>query len=150
MHLMHGLIINRAKFMKKQTILISVLALVAGFNSCTQIEEPNMETVTPAAGEKIKIILNADRGSATKAPETRVYVGSTSGNRVTYYWNDADQIGVIPLNINDSDPNYVTEEKEILSNKNYATFNAYITSDGFNASANPHLLIYYPYSLSYV
>lgn len=107
-----------------------------------------METVTPAAGEKIKIILNADRGSATKAPETRVYVGSTSGNRVTYYWNDADQIGVIPLNINDSDPNYVTEEKEILSNKNYATFNAYITSDGFNASANPHLFIYYPYSES--
>lgn len=107
-----------------------------------------METVTPAAGEKIKIILNADRGSATKAPETRVYVGSTSGNRVTYYWNDADQIGVIPLNINDSNPNYVTEEKEILSNKNYATFNAYITSDGFNASANPHLLIYYPYSES--
>lgn len=134
--------------MKKHIIFIASLALLAGFNSCVQMEEPEVETVTPQAGEKIKVILNADRGSSTKSPETRVYVGSIANNRVTYYWNDADQIGVIPLNITDSAPNYVTEEKEILSNKNYATFNAYITSDGYSPSSNPHLLIYYPYSES--
>ena len=134
--------------MKKHIILIASLALLAGFNSCVQMEEPEADTVTPAAGEKIKVVLNADRGTSTKSPETRVYVGSTSGNNVTFYWNEADKIGVIPLNIEDSSPNYVTEEKEIMTNKNYATFNAYITSDGYDTSANPHLLIYYPYSES--
>ena len=132
--------------MKRYQILASAFALALGLISCAQLEEFDQDVVVPEAGEKIKVVLNAERGASVKSSDTRVYVGSTSGGAVTYYWNDNDQIGVVPLNIRDSRPNYHSAEKEIHSNRNYATFNAYITSDGFDTSQNPHLFIYYPYN----
>lgn len=134
--------------MKKNTKILYFAAAFAAIWSCTQLEEPDKELYIPSSGETIKLVLNAERGSSKKSPDTRIYVGSASGNSVAYYWSESDEIGVIPLNIVDSNPNYVTEEKEIMSNKNYATFNAYITSDGYDDSKNPHLLIYYPYNKS--
>ncbi len=132
--------------MNRYGILASAFALALGLVSCAQLEEFDQDVVVPEAGEKIKVVLNAERGESVKSADTRVYVGSTSGGVVTYYWNDNDQIGVVPLNIRDSRPNYHSAEKEIHSNRNYATFNAYITSDGFDTSQNPHLFIYYPYN----
>ena len=134
--------------MKKYISIISLAALAVGLGSCTHLEDFTPDRYVPETGEKIKLVLNANRGQSS-SPETRIYVGATSGNKVTYYWNNDDQIGIIPMNIEDSKPNYVTTEKEIIeANKNYATFNAYITADGFEASAEPHLLIYYPYNES--
>lgn len=143
-----GLTIKELNIMKKYISIISLAALAVGLGSCTHLEDFTPDRYVPETGEKIKLVLNANRGQSS-SPETRIYVGATSGNKVTYYWNNDDQIGIIPMNIEDSKPNYVTTEKEIIeANKNYATFNAYITADGFEASAEPHLLIYYPYNES--
>ena len=144
-----GLIIKKNCIMNRYGILASAFALALGLVSCAQLEEFEQDVLVPEAGEKIKLILNAERGESVKSADTRVYVGSTSGGKVTYYWSDNDQIGVVPLNlstINNVKPNYHSYEKEIHSNRNYATFNAYITSDGFDTSKNPHLFIYYPYN----
>ena len=145
-HLTLGLIIKKNCIMNRYGILASAFALALGLVSCAQLEEFEQDVLVPEAGEKIKLILNAERGESVKSADTRVYVGSASGGKVTYYWSDNDQIGVVPLNIIDSRPNYHSAEKEIHSNRNYATFNAYITSDGFDTSQNPHLFIYYPYN----
>lgn len=116
--------------------------------SCDRLEEMENDGYVPAKGETIKIILNAEKGATKSAPQTRVFVGNTSGGKVTYYWNEEDQIGVIPLSLADAKPNYVTKENSINpGNRNQATFEAYISADGYS-QASHDLLIYYPYNSS--
>ena len=101
----------------------------------------------PAPGETVKLTLNADKGGSEANPDTRVYVGQVSGSKVRYYWNEEDQIGVIPF-LTDAKPNYVTKETQInQGDKNLAQFEAYITAEGYNTAA-ANLLIYYPYNSS--
>lgn len=134
--------------MKKQYKYISAIILAAGVWSCTQLEEFRQDDYIPAKGELIKVTLAAGRGESAKTPQTRVFVGNTSNGKVTYYWNEDDQIGVIPLSLTEAKPNYVTKENAINpSNRNLATFEAYISADGFSASSHD-LLIYYPYNSS--
>lgn len=127
-------------------IAISALAVVAF--SCTRLEEFEKEGYIPEKGETIKVILNAGKGETVSSPQTRIFVGNTSNGKVTYYWNEDDQIGVIPLSLYDAKPNYVTKENAINpNNRNQATFEAYISADGFS-QASHDLLIYYPYNSS--
>ena len=134
--------------MKRIFRYIAATALACGALSCTEFEEFNNDTYIPAPGEKIKLTLNATRGGSDVDPDTRVYVGQIVGNKVRYYWNEGDQIGVIPLTITDAKPNYVTSETAInAGDKNLAQFEAYIEAEGYNSSQQ-HLLIYYPYNSS--
>lgn len=124
--------------------------LAAGISSCVEFEEIVTEKYIPKPGETIHLSLNADRGESDVDQDTRVYVGQIVGNKVKYYWNEGDQIGVIPFFTFDknSKPNYVTSELEIYSdNQNLARFGAYITANGYNTDT-PDLLIYYPYNSS--
>jgi hypothetical protein len=107
--------------MKRIFRYIAATALACGALSCTEFEEFNNDTYIPAPGEKIKLTLNATRGGSDVDPDTRVYVGQIVGNKVRYYWNEGDQIGVIPLTITDAKPNYVTSETAInAGDKNLA------------------------------
>lgn len=134
--------------MKRIFRYIAATALACGALSCTEFEEFNNDTYIPAPGEKIKLTLNATRGGSDVDPDTRVYVGQIVGNKVRYYWNEGDQIGVIPLTITDAKPNYVTSETAInAGDKNLAQFEAYIEAEGYETSQQ-HLLIYYPYNSS--
>lgn len=134
--------------MKRIFRYIAATALACGALSCTEFEEFNNDTYIPAPGEKIKLTLNATRGGSDVDPDTRVYVGQIVGNKVRYYWNEGDQIGVIPLTITDAKPNYVTSETAInAGDKNLAQFEAYIEAEGYDTSQQ-HLLIYYPYNSS--
>ena len=135
--------------MKRYIKNIAAILLAASVCACSEYDElENNGGYIPAPGETIKLVLNADKGEADVTPETRVFVGNTNGGKVTYYWNDGDQIGVIPMNISNSNPNYVTEEVQIYSdNQNQAQFASYITGDEYK-NATPHLLIYYPYNKS--
>lgn len=136
--------------MKRYIKNIAALLLAASVCGCSEFEEldNNAGGYTPAPGETIKLVLNADKGEADVTPETRVFVGKTEGGKVTYYWNDGDQIGIVPLDMSNKSPNYVTEEVNInSSNKNEAQFAAYITGDDYN-SQEPKLLIYYPFNES--
>lgn len=134
--------------MKRIFRYIAATALACSALSCTEFEEFNNDTYIPAPGEKIKLTLNATRGGSDVDPDTRVYVGQIVGNKVRYYWNEGDQIGVIPLTITDAKPNYVTSETAInAGDKNLAQFEAYIEAEGYDTSQQ-HLLIYYPYNSS--
>lgn len=134
--------------MKRIFRYIAATALACAALSCTEFEEFNNDTYIPAPGEKIKLTLNATRGGSDVDPDTRVYVGQIVGNKVRYYWNEGDQIGVIPLTITDAKPNYVTSETAInAGDKNLAQFEAYIEAEGYDTSQQ-HLLIYYPYNSS--
>lgn len=134
--------------MKRIFRYIAATALACGALSCTEFEEFNNDTYIPAPGEKIKLTLNATRGGSDVDPDTRVYVGQIVGNKVRYYWNEGDQIGVIPLTITDAKPNYVTSETAInAGDKNLAQFEAYIEAEGYDSSQQ-HLFIYYPYNSS--
>ena len=135
--------------MKRYIKNIAAILLAASVCACSEYDElENNGGYIPAPGETIKLVLNADKGEADVTPETRVFVGNTNGGKVTYYWNDGDQIGIVPLDMTNKSPNYVTEEVNInSSNKNQAQFAAYITGDDYN-SQEPKLLIYYPFNES--
>lgn len=134
--------------MKRNFRYIAAIVLATSFFSCTEFEElHNGEAYVPAPGETVKLTLSADKGGSNVGADTRVYVGQIVGNKVRYYWNEEDQIGVIPF-LQDAKPNYVTKETQInQSDKNLAQFEAYITAEGYNTSA-ANLLIYYPYNSS--
>lgn len=139
--------------MKKQYTLISALALVLGICSCTHEEFGQDHYIE--SGDKVRLILTAERGESVSSPATRVYVGETSGGQngtsgsVRYYWNTSDKIGVLPLNLGTTAaPNYESPLTEIMGDKNYAQFETYFTAEGFDATTNPQLLIYYPYNSS--
>lgn len=139
--------------MKKQYTLISALALVLGICSCTHEEFGQDHYIE--SGDKVRLILTAERGESVSSPATRVYVGETSGGQngtsgsVRYHWNTSDKIGVLPLNLGTTAaPNYESPLTEIMGDKNYAQFETYFTAEGFDATTNPQLLIYYPYNSS--
>lgn len=139
--------------MKKHYTLISALALVLGICSCAPEEFGQNHYIEN--GDKVRLILTAERGESVSSPETRVYVGETSGGQngtsgsVRYHWNTSDRIGVLPLNLGTkADPNYESPLTEIMGDKNYAQFETYFTADGFDSTTNPQLLIYYPYNSS--
>lgn len=139
--------------MKKQYTLISALALVLGICSCAPEEFGQNHYIEN--GDKVRLILTAERGESVSSPETRVYVGETSGGQngasgsVRYHWNTSDRIGVLPLNLGtNASPNYESPLTEIMGDKNYAQFETYFTAEGFDATTNPQLLIYYPYNSS--
>lgn len=139
--------------MKKQYTLISALALVLGICSCTHEEFGQNHYIE--SGDKVRLILTAERGESVSSPATRVYVGETSGGQngtsgsVRYHWNTSDKIGVLPLNLGTTAaPNYESPLTEIMGDKNYAQFETYFTAEGFDATTNPQLLIYYPYNSS--
>ncbi len=139
--------------MKKQYTLISALALVLGICSCTHEEFGQDHYIE--SGDKVRLILTAERGESVSSPATRVYVGETSGGQngtsgsVRYHWNTSDKIGVLPLNLGTAAaPNYESPLTEIMGDKNYAQFETYFTAEGFDAITNPQLLIYYPYNSS--
>lgn len=133
--------------MKRNFRYIAAIVLATGICSCTEFEEFNKnDNYVPAPGETVKLILSADKGGSDVGPDTRVYVGEITGGKVRYFWNEEDQIGVIPF-LQDANPNYVTKETLIQSDKNLAQFEAYITAEGYNTSA-ANLLIYYPYNSS--
>ncbi|MBR5274846.1 MAG: hypothetical protein IKU33_06350 [Bacteroidales bacterium] len=134
--------------MKRNFRYIAAIVLATSFFSCTEFEEfHNGEAYVPAPGETVKLTLSADKGGSNVGADTRVYVGQIVGNKVRYYWNEEDQIGVIPF-LDDAKPNYVTKETQInQGDKNLAQFEAYITAEGYNDSA-ANLLIYYPYNSS--
>ena len=137
--------------MKRYLKYITTIALAASVCACSEVEDLGGDTTyIPAPGETIKLVLNAHKGNLETNPETRVFVGETdkNNNKVRYYWNEEDQIGVIPFEITDASPNYVTKEVSINpSDKNKAQFEAYITGEDY-ANAEPKLLVYYPYNSS--
>ena len=134
--------------MKKVFRYFAAAMCAAGLFSCVELETPNDDQIIAGSGEKVKLILNASKGETKSSPDTKVYVGQVGNGKVRYYWNENDQIGVIPLNVTDSKPNYVTTESQINpGNKNQAQFESYIQADGYS-TAEPNLLIYYPYNSS--
>ena len=134
--------------MKKVFRYFAAAMCAAGLFSCVELETPNDDQIIAGSGEKVKLILNASKGETKSSPDTKVYVGQVGNGKVRYYWNENDQIGVIPFNVTDSKPNYVTTESQINpSNKNQAQFESYIQADGYGTKA-PDLLIYYPYNSS--
>lgn len=133
--------------MKRSYIYIAAAAMAASLFSCSQLEELEKDQYIPAPGESVRLILNASKGETKSSADTKVYVGQTSNGKVRYYWNEEDQIGVIPF-LDDAKPNYVTKEVQINpSNKNQAQFETYLQADGYK-TAQPDLLIYYPYNSS--
>ena len=138
--------------MKKLFRYIAAVVFATSMFSCAELEDVNGGLDKPEAGEKIKLILNVEKGAVKSSDDTKIYVGQTSGGTVKYYWNENDQIGVIPLDVASSaqnvKPNYVTAESQINpSNKNQAQFESYLQTDGYTTS-EPNLLIYYPYNSS--
>ena len=126
---------------------ISIITFAAGLYSCTEFEELEKDQYVPAPGEKVRLVLNASKGETKSTTDTKVYVGQIANGKVRYYWNENDQIGVIPF-LNDAKPNYVTTETQINpSDKNQAQFETYLQADGYETS-EPNLLIYYPYNSS--
>jgi hypothetical protein len=141
-------IIKIPAIMKKVFRYFAAAMCAAGLFSCVELETPNDDQIIAGSGEKVKLILNASKGETKSSPDTKVYVGQVGNGKVRYYWNENDQIGVIPFNVTDSKPNYVTTESQINpSNKNQAQFESYIQADGYGTKA-PDLLIYYPYNSS--
>lgn len=133
--------------MKKQYTLISALALVLGICSCTHEEFGQDHYIE--SGDKVRLILTAERGESVSSPATRIYVGETSGGQngtsgsVRYHWNTSDKIGVLPLNLGTTAaPNYESPLTEIMGDKNYAQFETYFTAEGFDATTN--------YAFSYI
>ena len=134
--------------MKKVFRYFAAAMCAAGLFSCVELETPNDDQIIAGSGEKVKLILNASKGETKSSPDTKVYVGQVGNGKVRYYWNENDQIGVIPLNVPDSKPNYVTTESQINpSNKNQAQFEAYIQKEGYSTTP-PNLLVYYPFNSS--
>ena len=134
--------------MKKVFRYFAAAMCAAGLFSCVELETPNDDQIIAGSGEKVKLILNASKGETKSSPDTKVYVGQVGNGKVRYYWNENDQIGVIPLNVKDSKPNYVTTESQINpSNKNQAQFEAYIQKEGYSTTP-PDLLVYYPFNSS--
>ena len=121
--------------------------------SCAELEQPEGNQGTQVSGEKIKLVLNVNKGETKSSPDTKVFVGQTVNGKVRYYWNENDQIGVIPFmqdvkDFTDLKPNYVTTETQINpGDKNQAQFESYIQAEGYETST-PDLLIYYPYNSS--
>jgi hypothetical protein len=133
--------------MKRRYLYIAATALATSLFSCSQLEELEKDQYIPAPGESVRLILNASKGETKSSVDTKVYVGQTSNGKVRYYWNEEDQIGVIPF-LDDAKPNYVTKEVQINpGNKNQAQFETYLQADGYK-TAQPDLLIYYPYNSS--
>ena len=131
---------------------LTAALFAAALFSCAELEQPEGNQGTQASGEKIKLVLNAIKGETKSSPDTKVFVGQAADGKVRYYWNENDQIGVIPFMQNagfeDLKPNYVTAETQINpSNKNQAQFESYIQAEGYE-TATPDLLIYYPYNSS--
>ena len=134
--------------MKKTLKYITAALCVVSTFACTKIEEMHEGQDASTSGEKVKLILNATKGDTKSSPDTKVFVGQASGNKVVYYWNENDKIGVIPFGVADAKPNYVTTETQInQGNKNQAQFESYLKADGYITS-KPNLLIYYPYNSS--
>ena len=131
---------------------LTAALFAAALFSCAELEQPEGNQGTQASGEKIKLVLNASKGETKSYPDTKVFVGQAADGKVRYYWNENDQIGVIPFmqdtGFEDLKPNYVTAETQINpSNKNQAQFESYIQAEGYE-TATPDLLIYYPYNSS--
>ena len=144
--------INYEKIMKRRHSIIWALALL-GVCSCTH--EEFVEDLRIENGDKIRLILTAERGETKAAPATRVYVGEVNGGQqgtngsVRYFWNESDKIGVLPLNLGtNASPNYESNLSQILSDRNYAEFDTYFTAEGYDNVTSPHLLIYYPFNSS--
>ena len=138
--------------MKNAFKYLTAALFAAALFSCAEIEQPEGNQGTQVSGEKIKLILNASKGETKSSPDTKVFVGQVADGKVRYYWNENDQIGVIPFmqdaGFEDLKPNYVTAETQINpSNKNQAQFESYIQADGYK-TATPDLLIYFPYNSS--
>ena len=138
--------------MKNAFKYLTTALFAAALFSCAELEQPEGNQGTQASGEKIKLVLNAIKGETKSSPDTKVFVGQAADGKVRYYWNENDQIGVIPFMQNagfeDLKPNYVTAETQINpSNKNQAQFESYIQAEGYE-TATPDLLIYYPYNSS--
>lgn len=138
--------------MKNTFKYLAAALCAAGILSCAELEQPEVNQGTQVSGEKIKLVLNASKGETKSSPDTKVFVGQTVDGKVRYYWNENDQIGVIPFmqdaDVVDSKPNYVTTETQINpSNKNQAQFESYIQAEGYE-TATPDLLIYYPFNSS--
>ena len=133
--------------MKRSYIYVAAAIFATGLFSCTGLEEFGKDQYIPAPGETVKLILNASKGETKSTTDTKVYVGQIANGKVRYYWNEDDQIGVIPF-LTDAKPNYVTKETQINpSNKNQAQFETYLQAEGYHTS-QPNLLIYYPYNSS--
>ena len=138
--------------MKNAFKYLTTALFAAALFSCAELEQPEGNQGTQASGEKIKLVLNASKGETESSSDTKVFVGQAADGKVRYYWNENDQIGVIPFMQNagfeDLKPNYVTAETQINpSNKNQAQFESYIQADGYK-TATPDLLIYFPYNSS--
>ena len=138
--------------MKNAFKYLTTALFAAALFSCAELEQPEGNQGTQASGEKIKLVLNASKGETKSSPDTKVFVGQAADGKVRYYWNENDQIGVIPFmqdnGFEDLKPNYVTAETQINpSNKNQAQFESYIQAEGYE-TATPDLLIYYPYNSS--
>ena len=138
--------------MKNAFKYLTTALFAAALFSCAELEQPEGNQGTQASGEKIKLVLNASKGETKSSPDTKVFVGQAADGKVRYYWNENDQIGVIPFmqdtGFEDLKPNYVTAETQINpSNKNQAQFESYIRAEGYE-TATPDLLIYYPYNSS--
>ena len=146
--LTHGAVINKDRvIMKRSYIYVAAAIFATGLFSCTGLEEFGKDQYIPAPGETVKLILNASKGETKSTADTKVYVGQIANGKVRYYWNEDDQIGVIPF-LTDAKPNYVTKETQINpSNRNQAQFETYLQAEGYHTS-QPNLLIYYPYNSS--
>ena len=134
--------------MKRIFNYIAATVFAISLFSCVELEELNNGQDVIESGQKVKLILNANKGELKSSADTKVFVGQASNGKVVYYWNENDKIGVIPFGVSDAKPNYVTTETQInQGNKNQAQFESYLKADGY-ITAKPNLLIYYPYNSS--
>lgn len=134
--------------MKRIFNYIAATVFAISLFSCAELEELNNGQDVIESGQKVKLILNANKGELKSSADTKVFVGQASNGKVVYYWNENDKIGVIPFGVSDAKPNYVTTETQInQGNKNQAQFESYLKADGY-ITAKPNLLIYYPYNSS--
>ena len=128
--------------------MIALLAL--GMWSCTDLidETGNGQTTTDGQYDKVMVSLTSTKGQSIAIDETRVHVGNTSGNTVTYYWDEGDKVGIFTLNSSATKTNSEANIDVIMQNKNRATFNGMIDDNAGSGITDYDLFVYYPYNSS--
>lgn len=135
--------------MKINRFLMTAL-LALGMLSCTDLIEETGNNQASADGryDKVLVSLTSTKGQSIAIDETRVHVGNTSGNTVTYYWDESDKVGIFTLNSSATVTNSQANIDVIMQNKNRATFSGMIDDNAGSGITNYDLFVYYPYNSS--
>ena len=80
--------------MKRIFNYIAATVFAISLFSCAELEELNNGQDVIESGQKVKLILNANKGELKSSADTKVFVGQASNGKVVYYWNENDKIGL--------------------------------------------------------